>query len=311
MLSARRLEILHAVLAAGSVNAAARNLNYSAATISQHLAALARETGLVLFEKEGRGIAPTDAALHLAEQAQSVLADFARLERTVADLRAGQGEHLALACFASAAEELIPEVVRAVRELRPNITTEVSLNEPVDGRGRRRPDLDIRTEPVDGAEIRLEGYRRHELLTEELLAVLPGAHPLAGARSVALGELRTEPWIDHDIYDSPTGQIILGACTAAGFAPRYVARLDNHHAALNLVRAGIGITVLPRLAVPDPPGTLVAVPLTPAVRRRIVLHARLHPRRGGLVTAAAARLRAAAGDWAARHGEEAPGEGGG
>ncbi len=183
MLSARRLEILHAVLAAGSVNAAARNLNYSPATISQHLAALARETGLVLFEKEGRGIVPTDAALHLAEQAQSILADFARLERTVADLRAGQGEHLALACFASAAEELIPEVVRAVRELRPNITTEVSLNEPVDGRGRRRPDLDIRTEPVDGAEIRLEGYRRHELLTEELLAVLPAAHPLAGAHT--------------------------------------------------------------------------------------------------------------------------------
>ncbi|MEW2217996.1 LysR family transcriptional regulator [Streptomyces sp. NPDC006990] len=310
MLSARRLEILHAVLAAGSVNAAARNLNYSPATISQHLTALASETGLVLFEREGRGIVPTDAALHLAEQAQSVLADFARLERTVADLRAGQGEHLALACFASAAEELIPEVVRAVRELRPNITTEVSLNEPVDGRGRRRPDLDIRTEPVDGAEIRLEGYLRHELLTEELLAVLPATHPLAGARSLPLGELRTEPWIDHDIYDSPTGQIILGACTAAGFAPRYVARLDNHHAALSLVRAGIGITVLPRLAVPDPPGTLVAVPLTPAVRRRIVLHARLHPRRGGLVAAAAARLRSAAGHWAAGHGQAVPGDGG-
>lgn len=300
MLHTRRLVILQAVLAAGSVNAAARNLNYSAATISQHLAALAKETGLVLFEKDGRGIAPTEAAVHLAEEAQTVLADFARLERTVADLRAGQAERLAIACFASAAEKLIPEVVRAVRAIRPHITVEVSLNEPVDGRGRRRPDLDIRTEPVDGegAGIRLDGYQRHDLLTEELLAVVPAGHPLAEARSIALGELRAQPWIDHDIYDSPIGQIILGACTAAGFAPRHVARLDDHHAALSLVDAGIGITVLPRLAASALPPTLVARPLTgPAVHRRIVAHALRHPHRDTLVTTAATHLRRAAARW--------------
>ncbi|RBM14363.1 LysR family transcriptional regulator [Streptomyces sp. PT12] len=298
MLNSHRLAILQAVLAAGSINAAARNLTYSPATISQHMAALAKETGLVLFERDGRGIAPTDAALHLAEQARPLLADFARLERTVADLRAGQAERLAIACFASAAEELIPEVVRGVRAIRPNITVEVSLNEPVDGRGRRQPDLDIRTEPADGAEIRLDGYRRHELLTEELLAIVPAAHPLADAREIALGELRTQPWIDHDIYDSPIGQIIRGACAAAGFAPRHVARLDDHHAALSLVGAGIGITVLPRLAARDLPATVVARPLTrPGVLRRVVLHARSHPHRDALITAAAALVRAAAERW--------------
>ncbi|GAB2487687.1 LysR family transcriptional regulator [Promicromonospora xylanilytica] len=296
MLNPRRLEILRAVLAAGSINGAARNLSYSPATISQHMAALARETGLVLFEKQGRGIAATDAARVLADQAQALLADFGRLERAVADLRGGQGQHLAIACFASAAERWMPDVVRAVRRLQPNLTVEVSLNEPVDGRGRRRPDLDIRTEPADAAAIRLDGYVRHELLVEDLVAVLPVGHPLADAPEISLSDLAEQPWIDHDIYDSPIGRIVLSACSTAGYTPRYAARLDDHRAALRLVAAGIGVTVLPRLAVPERSPELVAKPLVrPRVARRVVVHAGGDRRQAALVACAVEQLRAAAG----------------
>ncbi|MFI2365406.1 LysR family transcriptional regulator [Promicromonospora sp. NPDC019610] len=315
MLNPRRLEILRAVLAAGSINQAARNLSYSPATISQHMTALARETGLVLFEKRGRGIVATDDARHLADQAQVLLADFGLLERVVADLRSGQGQHLAVACFASAAEQWMPTVVRGVRELQPNLTVEISLNEPVDGRGRRRPDLDVRTEPAGGAEVHLDGYRRHELTVEGFVAVLPADHPLAagpgsspgsgpgsgpdvdlGVRSeISLRDLAGEPWIDYDIYDSPIGQIVLTACSAAGFTPRYAARLDDHRAALRLVLAGVGVTVLPLLAVTDLPEGLVARPVVrPAVARRIVVHARHDRRRAALIAHAVAQLHAAA-----------------
>ncbi|MHA6695511.1 LysR family transcriptional regulator [Homoserinimonas sp. A520] len=292
MLNPRRLEILRAVVAAGSINKAARNLSYSPATISQHMTALAKETGLVLFEKQGRGIVATDAARHLADQAHSLLADFGRLERVVADLRGGQEQHLAIACFASAAEQWIPGLVQAVRLLQPNLTVEVSLNEPVDGRGRRQPDLDIRTEPVGSIEVQLDGYQRHELLVEELVAVLPATHPLAQGSEIALLDLEHEPWVDHDIYDSPIGQIVLGACRAAGFTPRYAARLDDHRTALRLVAAGIGVTVLPRLASVDLPAGLVAKPVSgPRVLRRIVVHARQGQRHSDLIDYAVAQLR--------------------
>ncbi|MFD7308493.1 LysR family transcriptional regulator [Promicromonospora sp. NPDC059942] len=303
MLNPRRLEILRAVLAAGSINQAARNLSYSPATISQHMTALARETGLVLFEKQGRGIVATDDARHLADQAQVLLADFGLLERVVADLRSGQGQHLAVACFASAAEQWMPAVVRGVRELQPNLTVEISLNEPVDGRGRRRPDLDVRTEPAGGAEVHLDGYRRHELTVEGFVAVLPADHPLAtapgaapdAAPEVSLRDLAGEPWIDYDIYDSPIGQIVLTACSAAGFTPRYAARLDDHRAALRLVLAGVGVTVLPLLAVTDLFDGLVVRPVVrPTVARRIVVHARRDRRRAALIAHAVAQLQAAA-----------------
>jgi molybdate transport repressor ModE-like protein len=292
MLNPRRLAILRAVLAAGSINGAARNLSYSPATISQHMTALAKETGLTLFEKQGRGIGPTDAARHLADQAQSLLADFGRLDRVVADLRSGQAQHLAIACFASAAERWIPEVVQAARRHQPNLTVEISLNEPVDGRGRRQPDLDIRTEPANGADVHLDGYRRHELTVEELVAVLPCTHPLVGAPDIALRDLEAEPWVDHDIYDSPIGQIVLSACRSAGFTPRYAARLDDHRAALRLVAMGVGVTVLPRLAVAELPDRLVARPVVrPTIFRRVVVHARQDQRHGDLIARAVAQLR--------------------
>lgn len=295
MLNPQRLVVLRAILAAGSINAAARNLSYSPATISQHMTALARETGLVLFERQGRGIVATPAARRLAEQAAALLADFGRLDRAIADLRDGQAERLAIACMASVAERWMPEVVRSVRTHRPNLTVEISLNEPVDGRGRRQPDLDIRTEPADGVKLRLDGYRRHELLVEELVVVLPATHPLASGASVALRDLDGEPWVDHDIYDSPIGQIVLSACRAAGFTPRYAVRLDDHRAALRMVAAGLGVSVLPRLAVAGLGPGLVTRPLAdPPLSRRIVLHARRDPRRAGLLALAVDQLRDAA-----------------
>lgn len=292
MLNPWRLVVLRAVLDAGSINDAARNLRYSPATISQHMTALAAETGLVLFEKRGRGIVATDAARALAEQARSVLADFERLERVVADLRGGEAEYFAIACFASAAEQWMPEVVRSMRERRPNLTVEVSLNEPAGGRGRRMPDLDIRTEQDGAIELHLDGYDRSELVSEDFVAALPVSHRLAGEARIELRELAEETWVDHDIYDSPIGQIVLSACAAVGFTPRFAARLDDHRAALRLVEAGIGIALLPRLAVAQHGRGVVYRPVVePAMRRRVIVHSRTDEQRGELIGVGLEALR--------------------
>lgn len=292
MLNPWRLVVLRAVLDAGSINDAARNLRYSPATISQHMTALAAETGLVLFEKRGRGIVATDAARALAEQARSVLADFERLERVVADLRGGEAEYFAIACFASAAEQWMPEVVQAVREHRPNLTVEVSLNEPAGGRGRRTPDLDIRTEQDGAIELHLDGYDRNELIVEGFVAALPLSHRLAGAAEIELRELAEETWVDHDIYDSPIGQIVLSACAAVGFTPRFAARLDDHRAALRLVEARVGIALLPRLAVAQHgEGVAYRPVVNPTIMRRVVVHSRQEGQRRELIELAMAALR--------------------
>lgn len=286
MLNPQRLRVFQAVIAAGSLQAAARNLHYSPATVSQHITALGKETGLQLFEKDGRGIRPTAAALQLAEETAEALAGLSRLDRVVEDLLSRRTKHLAIACFSSVAKEWIPQVVRRVRQLEPELTVEISLNEPHGGPGRRPADLDIRNEPLDELAEHFDGYERHELCVEDFAAVLPQDHRLAGEGGISMQQLQDEDWVDHDIYDSATGRIIRSACQAAGFSPQFTARLDDHHAALSLVSAGLGVTVLPHLALVDLPAGVVVKPLSkPQVQRRIVAHLRRHESSDPLVAA--------------------------
>ncbi|WP_028280641.1 LysR family transcriptional regulator [Arthrobacter sp. H5] len=297
MLDPHRLTILRAVIAAGSVHAAARNLHFAPATISQHLQSLARQTGLVLFEKNGRGIEATPAARHLADASEDALVSLERLERTVKDLREGRAEQIAIACFASVAQAWIPHVVTELRKTSPNVVVEVSISELHPTGGRRMPDVDVRNEALDAPGDRLEGYRRNVLAEEDFCVVLPIDHVLAGRQVISLAELRDQPWIDHDIHDGPTGQILASACQSAGFSPRYVARLDDHHAAVSLAAAGLGITVLPRIAVAGLPAALTTRPLTdPTVHRRIVAHTRTRPTRARLIHTVLTALREVAQD---------------
>ena len=155
MLDPHRLTILRAVIAAGSIHAAARNLHLAPATVSQHLRALALQTGLVLFEKKGRGIEATPAARHLCEASADTLTSLERLERTVEDLRQGRAEQIAIACFASLAQAWMPEVVTALRAQSPDVVVEISINELHPTGGRRAPDVDVRNESLDGPLVHL------------------------------------------------------------------------------------------------------------------------------------------------------------
>lgn len=292
VLNPQRLRVLQAVVAAGSIQAAARNLHYSPATISQHLSALARETDLVLFERDGRGIRPTSAAQHLAEHAAEALAGLDRLARLAEDLRHGRSTHLSIACFSSASQQWLPDAITAARRVERELTVEVSLNEPHAAPGPRPADIDIRNEVPEEVETHLEGYTREVLMLEELHAVLPADHDLAGQGSVSMSQLSQEMWVDHDIHDSPTGRIIRSACQAAGYSPVFSARLDDHHAALSLIRAGLGITVLPPLALLDMPEGLVVRQLSdPTPVRRIVAHVRTSQASSPVVVAALSSLQ--------------------
>lgn len=297
MLDPHRLMVLRAVVAAGSVHAAARSLHLAPATISQHLQTLARQTGLVLFEKSGRGIEATPAARHLADASEDALVSLERLDRTVKDLRDGRTARIAIACFASVAQAWMPHVVRSLHAAYPGVVVDMSSNELNPGGGRQRPDVDVRNEAVDGAGLQLDSYRRHVLAEEEFYVVLPAGHELAAGSTVTMSDLHDQPWIDHDMHDGPTGQIIDRACQSAGFIPRYVARLDDHHAAISLAAAGLGITVLPRIAIVGLTDALVIRPLAdPPVHRRIVAHASQHPARARLIKTALDALREAAAD---------------
>jgi DNA-binding transcriptional LysR family regulator len=90
-----------------------------------------------------------------------------------------------------------------------------------------------------------------------------------------MGALAGQALIDNDYHGNSCTRIIRNACRAAGFAPRYVARSEDHHTALAFVAAGVGATILPGLAVPESMAGVDSRELVnPSPRRRIVVHVR-------------------------------------
>jgi DNA-binding transcriptional LysR family regulator len=90
-----------------------------------------------------------------------------------------------------------------------------------------------------------------------------------------MAALASVPMIDNDFHETTCSLIVAQASRAAGFTPRFVARSEDHHTALAFVAAGIGVTVLPELAVPESMAGVDSRELVgPTPRRRIVAHVR-------------------------------------
>jgi DNA-binding transcriptional LysR family regulator len=90
-----------------------------------------------------------------------------------------------------------------------------------------------------------------------------------------MGALAGQALIDNDYHGNSCTRIIRNACRAAGFAPRYVARSEDHHTALAFVAAGVGATIIPSLAFPESmTGVDSRELINPSPRRRIVVHVR-------------------------------------
>ncbi len=270
-----RLRIWRAVVAAGSVNGAAQNLQYAPASVSQHIIALRKSVGFPIYHRVGRGIEITDAGRRLAEEAGSLFTESIRLDSIVEDIRSGPQPHITIGCFSSAAKEWVPDVLRQVVHRFPDLQFDIMTNEPLLGAERRYGDIDISNEPGFLGPSVVRGYAREVLLDDDYMVVLGQEHPLARYDEVPVVRLAEERMVDLDVFGSPTGQVIDQATSAAGFSPRYVASADDHYGILAMVAAGVGLTVLPRLAIADLPDSLTARPLVdPTPVRRVVLQIR-------------------------------------
>lgn len=268
MLDVHRLHVFRAVIANGSIQAAAANLGYTPSAVSQHVAALQRETGLMLVSRVGRGIEPTRAGLALAERIDGLLDHLADLESLVADLRAGRTGSLSIAYVASVGSAWMPQVVRRLSQDFPEIRLNLHLRDDLPAHPGDRPDIQVIVER-DGLTT-LSGARAHHLLDDPYVAVLPRHHPLAGHDTVTLTQLAGEPWVDNDLATGWCRRNLIEACKAAGFSPRFHVEAQDYPTAIAFVDAGLGLTVLPRLGARNLPAGVVAVPVTGPTPKRSI-----------------------------------------
>jgi DNA-binding transcriptional LysR family regulator len=267
MVDVQRLRVYRAVVAAGSIQAAAAHLGYTPSAVSQQVSALSRETGLVLLGKAGRGIEPTDAGLELVQAADTLFGQLAEVEAKVADLREGRAGTLSMSYFTSAAMAWIPEIVQRVLAEHPRLRLDLSVRE-LPAAEDERTDVELLVAPRDF--VAPPGFRSRRLMDEPYCALVPADHRLAERGTIELAELADERWIAHDSDDAWCVINLKRACVAAGFSPNYSVRTANHTTAIAFVAVGIGVAVMPRLCTVSLPAGVVALEVTNPTPKRTV-----------------------------------------
>jgi DNA-binding transcriptional LysR family regulator len=258
----KQLRVLRAIRATRSFSAAADELDYTQPAVSKIVASLERELGTVLVDRETRPIRLTDAGEALARHADEVFERLLSAEaevQAIAQLDAGT---LSVGTFSSAGAAFFVDALRELRAKHPGVQVSIAEGMPSALVERLRAgelDLAIVFDFPQAGEDRGAGLEVHHLLDDPFDVVLPAEHPLSGSKEVSYTDLAEADWVLPDFGpDSPTMRIFGRGCSAAGFEPRVLFRVNDCDMTLAMVAAREGISTLPRLMLPpDHPGIRV------------------------------------------------------
>jgi DNA-binding transcriptional LysR family regulator len=242
----RQLRYFLAVADAGQLTAAAAALGIQQPPLSQQIQALESRLGMRLFHRHPKGVALTDGGRFLAREARRLVDEFDALQARVDAVAHGRRGVLQVAFTSSAAAHAFtPEALRACREREPGIEWVVS----------ERNAAEI-TEGVAGGTLhcgflrvavaRPAGVVLQTLLHEPVVAALPLDHPLAARSRIRAADLDGQALVlvrrpgAAGLYAD-----LLDRCAAAGVRPRVAAEVERMMTGLNLVAAGVGLTVVP------------------------------------------------------------------
>lgn len=266
VLSSRLLAVHRTVVQEGSLTRAAAVLGVTVSAVSQQLAQLDAQAGSRLFEKAGRGVRPTAAGLVLAEHAGRILHEIQAAEEALADLRDGRVGRIRVVAFPTAGESLLPEALVTVRHSLPGVHVRPTVDENAGALRRLRSgevELVVVVEPFARGDEPADDLHRWHLHDDEYRILLPQGHRLARRRVVRLADLADEDWIVTTGPDDYVRATMTDVCRRVGFTPRVVAESDEFPVTQGYVAAGMGVSLVPRLALAAVRQGVVARRLSP------------------------------------------------
>jgi DNA-binding transcriptional LysR family regulator len=142
-----------AVLEKGSLLAASRHLQLSQPTIGRHVAELESQLGLVLFDRNGRGLLPTEAAYHLAESARIMQSGADQLARNVMGADLGASGTVRITASQPVSCYVLPPLLAQMRLSLPDIQVELVASNEVSNLLRREADIAVRMVQPEQASI--------------------------------------------------------------------------------------------------------------------------------------------------------------
>jgi DNA-binding transcriptional LysR family regulator len=257
----RRLELLLELCRLGSMREVAESMHITTSTVSQQIAALARETGTPLIEPDGRRVRLTPAGQRLAGHAVTILAalEAARLDLDPAAAPAGT---VRVAAFATAVRESVLPVVRLLADRHPAVQLAILEHEPDEALGLLADDaVDLAlTYDYNLAPARFDrslasqplGRRRWSLGTPADRGRTPAGRDRTPARrdraaGTALEVFRwfaDRDWIVNS-RNSGDEEVVCTVASLAGFRARIMHRVDSLELVQDMILAGLGVGLLP------------------------------------------------------------------
>ncbi|MFG2617440.1 LysR family transcriptional regulator [Streptomyces sp. NPDC048507] len=266
-----RLRILRAVAAHGSFNRAAAALRLTPSAVSQHIATLERSLGHAVAERSTRGVTLTAAGRLLVEAADTITAEI-DLVRTRIDRLAAGRPRLTVATFTSGGRHLLPRALAAFVAARPEVELTVVEAEPEDALPMVRggaADLALAYHfdgPLPSGGAGRAGPDWLPLLEDPLYAVLPPGHRLAGRQVLEPAELAADRWV---LGCLKTEAFLRRYADRAGFELRTAASTTDYFFAQTLVGAGVGVALVPHIALSAAAGSAVVSLAAPRPARHI------------------------------------------
>lgn len=292
MLEMRRLQILAELESSSTMTSAASRLHMTPSAVSQQVALLEREVRVPLLDRVGRSVRVNDAGSLLVAHYHQIRNQMEQAEASLAQMHQEVSGELTVSTFPSFCSAILPETLVTLRRLHPNLVVRVRDMEPIDSiAGLRSGEVDVAV--VDDLHpYSLDGIAATELWRDEMVLCLSADRDDLPPK-VGLGELAGERWV-LDSLGSRFADFIEENCRAAGFEPQVVAHCSNLTAALGLVRAGLGATLVSELNLGRETTDVVVRRLDPPLTRNQHLLTRQSNRRMPAVAAVRQQLMAAA-----------------
>ena len=245
-----------AVLDAGSLMGAARRLQAQQPTLSRHIAELEAQLGVPLFERTGRGVTPTAAALAIADAARQMQDGAGALARSLAKSRDATTGTVRVTTSQVAAIWMLPPLLAQLQQAEPGIDIELVASNQLTNLLRREADIAVRmVRPQQGS-----------LVARKLadIPIIAAAHESYLARAGT--PRRPEDLLGHRLIGYDRDETIVRGFAGMGLAlarERFALRTDDQVAYGRLVAAGAGIGFVARYNIDHWPGVLQVLPQLP------------------------------------------------
>lgn len=242
------LEVFREVAQRGSFTAAAKAMGYTQSAISRQVSSLESAADAPLFDRLPRGVRLTAEGHCLLGHAEAVLDRLGTARSDLAALRDLAGGRLRIGAFPTADASLVPRAIAAFQHAHAKVTLSLVEGLTPDQLAQLHSgDIDLAVVstapswPLDTAHLDL-----HHLLDDTMFVALPPTHPLVGQGVLRLDQLAEERWVAGRGRVDDT---LITASIRIGFRPRIELMAAEWIAKQGLVAAGLGITLVPSLAV--------------------------------------------------------------